>query len=778
MTYTDLVGAVARPLKARLPGSCYFNHMIWRAWHLVAGNACCAVAALCPDFGVRRWAPLRERRWASASRRWIAQVLLMAGLVAVGGNALAQTPGVLDWSAQGFVDEAATPRNFTVASGGINANVTWRTITDGGSFIPAGGADYISYEAGTASGFTGFLNLGFDNDREDQDDQIILDIAFSRGVTNLQFTLTDIDEGNFDDFIEVHYVTTGGLINARTGNFGFPQGNAVGIDDENFADGWEGLAIAAGNQTIGNVAFNFGALEVRAIQIRYYSGNDVQGNADPGLQLAGLSDVTYVVPEPVSDLSIVKTVSNPAPAIGATIAYTLTLSNAGPDPATGVQVRDILPAGLAFVSDNGGGTYNSATGLWTPAAIASGGSVSLVINASVTGAGTITNTGEIIADTGRDPDSTPGNGAAGEDDIAAVTINAGGGGGTPPTIACGASADRLDWNANPWPSNSLAQSYSVAGQAFDFAFTGDTGFFVDVGSGLTPITSAQLTGGNAATENSLLAAVNWPASTSSITFSASVGVPGIGVDALQFAIYDVDIGAGNVFIDQLQISGSFDGASVIPVLTAGGANTVSGQVATGTGEAPSTSAAGTVFVTFNAPVDRVTITYGNGPGVVADPATQGVGFADFLFCQPVPAMLDATKTVAVLGGGFAIPGADVIYTITAVNTGNGIVDADTVFLVDSLPADITFFNGDIDDAGPETGPILFEQTGAGLTFTPASDIAYSTDATRPADFSACGYTPIAGYDPNVRHICINPKGAFQAGDPDPSFSVSFRARIR
>ena len=47
----------------------------------------------------------------------------------------------------------------------------------------------------------------------------------------------------------------------------------------------------------------------------------------------------------------------------------------------------------------------------------------------------------------------------------------------------------------------------------------------------------------------------------------------------------------------------------------------------------------------------------------------------------------------------------------------------------------------------------------------------------PADMSECLYSPTAGYDPNVTYICINPKGEFLAGTPDPDFSVSFRFQV-
>ena len=51
-----------------------------------------------------------------------------------------------------------------------------------------------------------------------------------------------------------------------------------------------------------------------------------------------------------ADLSVTKTVSDATPNVGDQITFTVTLSNSGPDAATGVQVTDLLPAGLTFVS--------------------------------------------------------------------------------------------------------------------------------------------------------------------------------------------------------------------------------------------------------------------------------------------------------------------------------------------------------------------------------------------------------------------------------------------
>lgn len=150
-------------------------------------------------------------------------------------------------------------------------------------------------------------------------------------------------------------------------------------------------------------------------------------------------------------------------------------------------------------------------------------------------------------------------------------------------------------------------------------------------------------------------------------------------------------------------------------------------------------------------------------------------------CQlgSAPVELSANKSVSVYDpnnlGLYALPGNDIIYTISVDNIGTGSIDSAGLFLVDNMPDEIIFYNDDIDDAGPETNPVAFEEIATGLTFVYGTAVGFSDSSSAPASFADCTYTPTAGYDPNINFICINPAGSMAGGS---SWSVSFRARIQ
>ena len=144
--------------------------------------------------------------------------------------------------------------------------------------------------------------------------------------------------------------------------------------------------------------------------------------------------------------------------------------------------------------------------------------------------------------------------------------------------------------------------------------------------------------------------------------------------------------------------------------------------------------------------------------------------------------ISGNKTVEIwdpaAAGIHALPGNDVIYTISTTHEDGPALDAESLFITDQVPPQVRFYNGDIDDAGPETNPVSFADNGSGLTFDYGTDVGFSNLAAKPTAMTDCTYTPAAGYDAAVTHICIQPTGTFQSGTPDPSFSISFRAQIK
>ena len=123
-------------------------------------------------------------------------------------------------------------------------------------------------------------------------------------------------------------------------------------------------------------------------------------------QLAPLNIVA-----PGSDIAVTKSVNNATPAVGNNVIFTVTAHNLGPDPASSVQLTDLLPAGLTFVSATASqGTYTPGTGVWNLGPLAFNATATLQITATVTGTTQVTNTATRTGTTPADP--VPGNDSA------------------------------------------------------------------------------------------------------------------------------------------------------------------------------------------------------------------------------------------------------------------------------------------------------------------------------------------------------------------------------
>ncbi len=130
----------------------------------------------------------------------------------------------------------------------------------------------------------------------------------------------------------------------------------------------------------------------------------------------------------------------------------------------------------------------------------------------------------------------------------------------------------------------------------------------------------------------------------------------------------------------------------------------------------------------------------------------------------------------------AIPGANVIYTVTAANQDVTPIDKDTVSLVTPVPSGTILFV----DKLARSGPVAFIDgtPSSGLVFRQkklghkTSDLEFSGNGGTTFDYIP---TPDAlGYDPNVTHIRVTPGGIFRALSVAgaPNFSIKFQVLVQ
>jgi len=462
---------------------------------------------------------------------------------------------------------------------------------------------------------------------------------------------------------------------------------------------------------------------------------------------------------PFADLSLTKSVSNAAPAFGTSINYVLSVTNASASTltATGVTVQDTLPAGFNFTSASGFGSYSSSTGVWTVGSIPPGTTRTLTITGTVaaTSGASVINIAEISASSAFDPDSTPGNGVPGEDDYdsASFTVSGTRTAGTPPTLVCPVGMTVLDWDSISWPAGTTSGTQSltaIGATSLNIAISGGAFLSNATYGGQSPSRQNVVTGGLSPAQYSIFQLVDFTSQTGTVT--STIALP-TAVPGAQFRLFDVDYSAAQ-FADRVTVTGTYNGATVYPVLTNGVSNYVIGNSAYGDVLSADTSAEGTVVVTFNTPVDSIRIEYGSHSLAPANPGQQGMAIHDITFCRPTANLLIA-KTSSVVSDPTngttspkAIPGATMRYCLLVTNNGSG--TATGIAVTDPLPASTTFIPGSLrsgtscagattveDDnatGADESDPFGASITGSTVaaitsTLTPTSAMAITFDVT-------------------------------------------------
>lgn len=430
-----------------------------------------------------------------------------------------------------------------------------------------------------------------------------------------------------------------------------------------------------------------------------------------------------------ADLSLAQTVSSATPSDRDNITYTLTVASAATstNTATGVVVRDLLPSGVQFVSASGTGSYNASTGDWSVGTLDPGTNASLTITvmvASGNGAN-VSNVAEVTASSVQDIDSTVNNGITTEDDFASTsfTVVVNRTAGIAPTLACSAGSSLFDWDIQAWTAGATAGSFALTGPGtVGFAITNTNGVFLNNATygGQSPAKQTAMTGGLGTAQNSLIELVDLVDQSATVNTTLTLGN---AVPAAQFTIFDIDF-ATNQFADKVTVTGYLNGVSVLPTLTNGSANWVSGNSAFGDVTSADNQGNGNVVVTFSSAIDKIVINYGNHSYAPVGPGQQGVTLHDFTFCKPITS-ISVTKVSSVLSDPVngttnpkAIPGAVVEYCILVSNTGTNTLS--TIAASDSLPASFTYSAG-----------TMTSGTSCAAATTPEDDNNSGTDESDP-----------------------------------------------
>ena len=230
--------------------------------------------------------------------------------------------------------------------------------------------------------------------------------------------------------------------------------------------------------------------------------------------------------------------------------------------------------------------------------------------------------------------------------------------------------------------------------------------------------------------------------------------------------------------------GSFDIASAtVSIIDAGGNTLVANQAMTAQGAAAgcglTTSATCVLqyqYVVPAAPVFgswTVRVTANEGVEGVTD---MGVGTFTVAALMPSLTILKTSTPVSDPTGSAQpkrIPGAVVRYDISVTNSGPGVVDANTLVIIDPVPANTTLYLGG-------SPPVVFinGSPASGLSYNYVTHVSYSSvGASGPFT-----YTPVPdanGFDAAVRAIRIAPAGAMSgaSGGNNPSFTLQFQVRI-
>lgn len=774
--------------------------------------------------------------------------LLWCGLLflAVTKFAIADVVTQLDWDSVTWSPNGSLSETYTIGSGDIT--ITFNGPTD----TPAGDTSALVNTSplittdltGGLSPVEAALEINVDYvPPSSQQIPIIIDFTHPGGVSNVSFSIFDLDQGGWTDVVQA---------TATTDGVTYFNPSSIVTNSANSSDGINtvtGTANAGSTSATGTATFTFNQTGITQVRLIY-------SNLSTAFQWISLHDINFTYPE--SDLAISKThvgVFNE----GQVGTYTLGVSNnaSASNEVGPITVTDTLPTGLTFVSATGTGWTCGALGqnvtCTHPGPLAAGNSlpnISLNVTAGTAAVPSVTNTATV---TGTSPDANLADNSSSD-----FTIVVGS-----PAITPGNKP--LYFYSNP--ANNLSRAPPVAAQP-------NVRIRKNVNPSVTwtlvPVTQAPLTiDGNVATIPTILVlrkggtSGSFVSRTIQVTLSTSLGVIGTNTQTIAlngtptpftfpvpiaadiplpagstisatvtnvtpgpnnytFRVFPVSGGVNSrveltsetvINVDSIQFfDAPFPGGSAVTSFAPGATAYVRAVVRDPFGSFDITGATVTILdansnlVVSNAAMTQVadsgvdTKTYefaqvvgaplGTWTAVVtANEGTEGIvsdNAADTFNVGGTPDVILLKRSLVIDDGlgntapvAKAIPGATVLYTLSATNQGNGATDAN-VTIEDPIPVNTSLCVADPCAQG--SPPIQFVDAPPGTISSGLGVpvVSYSNTAGPPFTY---GYVPSPdanGFDSAVTSVRIQPTGQFNpaSGGVPAGFNILFRVQVQ
>lgn len=327
-----------------------------------------------------------------------------------------------------FVSYAATTGTYSPVSGfwevGTLPNGATETLTIDVLVNPSGNyTNTTQVIASDAYDIDSTPSNGVSSE-DDQSDVVVapaplIDLSLTKTIDkspplvsdNVRFTLTVSNDGPSD-------ATSVEVTDLLPSGYTYVSDNGGGAYDD-ISGVWDIGTVANGSSATLSIlaTVNASGDYNNIAEITAHDQNDVDSSPNNNIPGEDDQDGVSVVPEPLVDIFVTKTVDELIPEVGQEIVFTVTVGNDGPSDATNVVVTDILASGYQLVNAvPSTGTYNATNGSWVVGSLPNGSSETLAITVDVLQTGNYTNTAELTNVAENDVDSSPNNNNEVEDD--------------------------------------------------------------------------------------------------------------------------------------------------------------------------------------------------------------------------------------------------------------------------------------------------------------------------------------------------------------------------